>query len=258
MQDKTPEIPAEARAVAELATDLFGSALLGLDLHGSAVSGGLRPRSDVDLLAVIDGPMTQAMRTRLLDALLRLSGRHPAAPGGPRCIEMVVVPSRLAAPFGPACCEFLYGEWLRERFEAGEPPAPLCDPEITLLLAQARQEARPLSGPPAASLLPEISTGQIRRAMSDALPALFDGLQGDEGNVLLTLARMWRTAATGDFVTKDAAADWAVPFLPDEATPALAFARDGYLGVAGDDWTGRETEARRAAEHLRQRVMALL
>ena len=34
--------------------------------------------------------------------------------------------------------------------------------------------------------------------MRDALPSLAAGLDGDPRNVLLTLARMWRTVATGD------------------------------------------------------------
>ncbi|MDM7853300.1 hypothetical protein QUF18_20350 [Pseudochrobactrum kiredjianiae] len=35
----------------------------------------------------------------------------------------------------PARAEFVYGEWLRDSFEAGEVPLPNNDPEYTLVLA---------------------------------------------------------------------------------------------------------------------------
>ena len=133
-----------------------------------------------------------------------------------------------------------------------------CDPEHTLILAQARKEAQPLVGPAPAKVLPQIPDSQVRRAMRNLLPALLGHLPGDERNVLLTLARMWRTAAAGEFVTKDAAADWAVPRLPEQVAELLIYAREAYLGRSKDQWENRQTEARQAADYLYQRVAALL
>ena len=42
----------QIQAVADLVSGVFGSDLVGAYLHGSAVLGGLRPTSDVDVLAV--------------------------------------------------------------------------------------------------------------------------------------------------------------------------------------------------------------
>jgi len=69
---------------------ILGDALLGVYLHGSAVSGGLQPQSDIDLLAVVESALTESQRKALLMDLLRLSGRHPAVPGSPRCLEVMV------------------------------------------------------------------------------------------------------------------------------------------------------------------------
>jgi len=262
------DIPAEAHAVAGLARDLFGDALVGVYLHGSAATSGLRPRSDVDLILVLDRPLDDASRRKLLAELLRLSGRYPPDPAGPRCIElMVFLASTLAAPTFPARTEFLYGEWLRDGFEAGEIPTPLADPEITLpladpeitlLLAQARKASVTLAGPPLASLLPSISAEQIRQAMRIAIPALIDNLVGDERNVLLTLARMWRTAAHGDFLSKDAAAQWVIPQVPPAIAATLTLASAAYVGAATDDWRDRQVEVAAAADYLRRQVEALL
>jgi hypothetical protein len=53
--------------------------------------------------------------------------------------------------------------------------------------------------------------------MADELPSLVADLESDTRNVLLTLARMWTTVATGRIVSKDAAAAWALERLPPSA-----------------------------------------
>jgi len=52
-----------------------------------------------------------------------------------------VCEKRIASPKFPARAEFVYGEWLRDAFEAGEIPLPVRHPEITLVLAQAKHTA---------------------------------------------------------------------------------------------------------------------
>lgn len=243
------------RAAATALREVLGDALLAVYLHGSAVSSGLRPQSDIDLLAIVDRGMSDDQRSDLLAALLPISGRHPAAPGGPRCVEVLVFrQSDLVEARFPARAEFIYGEWLRDGFEAGEIPMPASDPEYTLVLAQARRQALPLFGPDASAFLPEIPLQHIRQAMRDALPALLDGLRGDERNVLLTLARMWRTASTGEFITKDAAAAWAIPQIPYQNATTLDYARRAYLGEITDEWGNRSGDAKLLAEHLLARI----
>lgn len=234
---------------------ILGDALLGVYLHGSAVSGGLQPQSDIDLLAVVDAELTESQRNGLLTGLLRLSGRHPVVLGGPRCLEvMVFCRSDLVRGDYPARAEFVYGEWLRDAFEAGESPMPGRDPEYSLVIAQARQEAIPLLGPPRDELLTEISLEHVRQAMRDALPDLLNGLHGDERNVMLTLARMWHTASTGKFVTKDAAAKWAIQRLSGSDAMALDHARRAYLGEVTDDWSHLGDAAQKLAVNMAEYV----
>ncbi|MDF2096834.1 aminoglycoside adenylyltransferase family protein [Aquibaculum arenosum] len=248
-------MPAEARQALAQAQGAFGPALMAMYLHGSAVAGGLRPQSDVDLLAVVDQPVTQAKRESLVASLMHISGRHPAAPNGPRPLELLVFHhDTLRSEAYPPRAELVYGEWLRTAFEAGARPKAVVDPEFTLLLAQARREARALLGPDPAELLPCIPEAEIRRAIGETLPALLDALAGDERNVLLTLARMWRTVETGDFVPKDVAADWAIARLPTTAAELLVYARAGYLGERKDEWSSRQKEVQSLANHFCARI----
>jgi streptomycin 3"-adenylyltransferase len=249
----------EAEAVLAIAARIFGHELVSDYLYGSFVSGGLRPLSDIDLVVVIERPITTQERKSLTNSLMQISGRYPNPPGAPRCLELsVVLRSNLSAPSYPARCEFLYGEWLRTDLENGVLPEPFSDPGVTLMLAQARQEAVPLTGPVLSDLLPPIPPDHVRRAMREALPSLVAGLQGDERNVLLTLARMWRTAETGEFVTKDAAANWVAPLVPHQIGATVRYAGEAYLGQVADDWSDRTSEAQRASDYLQTKLMELL
>jgi streptomycin 3"-adenylyltransferase len=233
--------------------------LLAIYLHGSAVTGGLRPNSDVDLLAVIEQPISHAVRIHLVNQLMAVSGRYPAPADGPRPLELVIFQrAELARLAYPPRSEFVYGEWLRGAFEAGDVPHPVSDPQFTLLLAQARNEAKALIGPDLTALLPIIPQVEVCRAIGDAYPMLLDGLQGDERNVLLTLARMWRTLAQGDFVPKDVAAAWAIPRLPVEFALLLARAREEYLVGTHHDWQAQRQAVRQLAQELGARVAAFL
>lgn len=247
--------PVEALAASSIAEKLLGSSLLAVYLHGSAASGRLRPQSDVDLLAIVDEPLTASLREALARALMRISALHPARPGGPRCVELtILLKSGLSAH--PIRSEFVYGEWLRDAFEAGRIAGPGFDPDHTLTIARARDEAIAIMGPPAREMLPPVPREVVRRAMRETLPGLRDALAGDERNVLLTLARMWRSAAIGDFVAKDEAAEWAAALVPDGVAKPLLDARDAYRRGGGDDWRGREASL--AADHLRRAIADLL
>lgn len=258
-----PERMRQTAATVEVLREVLRGDLVAIYLHGSAVHGGPRAQSDIDLIAIVGSPLTAIQRERLLTALPELSGRHPSPPSGPHPIDVTVFARRdLGPPPVPARAEFIYGEWLREDLARAPRDSglsgPVSDPENTLILAQARRFARPLIGPPAADILPEIPPESVRRAMRDALPALFASLAGDERNVLLTLARMWRTARTGAFVPKDAAAAWAIARMQAREAETLDLARRAYLGLAEDDWSNRRAAAREAADVLRGHVGAIL
>lgn len=59
--------------------------------------------------------------------------------------------------------------------------------------------------------------------------------RGDACNVVLALARIWYSAATGRIAPKDVAAAWVLARLPDAYRPVLSAARTVYLRGEGDD-----------------------
>ncbi|MFN7089792.1 MAG: aminoglycoside adenylyltransferase family protein [Allorhizobium sp.] len=249
--DQSKQVPAALAALHNSLADC----LRAVYLHGSAVSGGLRPQSDIDLLAVVDRRMTQSERATLLSSLLKLSGRHPSTAGGLRCLEvMVFTRLDLAVGLFPARAEFIFGEWLRDAFDAGETPMPAQNVEFTLVLAQAQQEAIALFGPDRDTLLPIIPMIDVRNAMRELLPELVGGLREDTRNVLLTLARIWHTAENGTFVNKDEAASWAIAQLSDRSALTLDHARRAYIGEVGDNWNSHQDGVECLAEELTSKV----
>ena len=78
---------------------------------------------------------------------------------------------------------------------------------------------------------------------SDLFKALADTLKlwnsqpdwaGDERNVVLTLSRIWYSAATGKIAPKDVAANWVMERLPVQHQPVLLEAQQAYLGQGMD------------------------
>lgn len=248
-------VPDEAVAALEALARVLGRPPVAAILSGSAVAGGLRPLSDVDLLAVVDDAPDADARRRLAAALMAVSGRYGA--GGPsRPLDVTLVVRDAVVPWRyPPVRAFAYGEWLRAAYEAGVGPAPAPHPDLAIALAQARAIGVALLGPPPRELLDPVPEADLRRALRDALPALLADLRGDERNVLLTLARMWHTAATGGFMPKDAAAAWAAARLPAALAPWLDLAGRAYVGGIEDDWRDHRAPAAEVAERLRREVV---
>ena len=90
--------------------------------------------------------------------------------------------------------------------------------------------------------------------MLDGIPGLLGDLESDTGNVILTLARIWTTMATGEIRPKDAAAEWAMARLPAEHRAVLALARAIYLGEEPERWDDLRPLVRPHADELVQHI----
>lgn len=243
-------------ALAGVLRDVVGANLLAAYLHGSAVLGGLRPASDLDVLVVLGRSLDPAERAELFERILPLSG--PGAGG--RHLEVAAVVAGEVRPWRyPPVGDFLYGDWLIDEFHRLGPPTPGPEPDLAITLSQVLAGGRVLLGPDPATLLDPVPAGDLVRAGTDGLDGLLADLAGDTRNVLLTLARIWCTIATGRVVAKDAAAAWAGERVPDEHARVLAHARRLYLTAtyAEETWPAAvRAAAPGCAAHLTDRIRA--
>ncbi|OVZ65328.1 hypothetical protein CDO44_00105 [Pigmentiphaga sp. NML080357] len=222
-----------ARATIERHLD---TALLAIHLFGSALDGGLKPHSDIDLLVTVTGRLDEPLRRALMQDLLAVSA-PPGSAAPWRPLEVTVVVRRELVPWRyPPRRELQFGEWLRQDLAAGvfEPPGP--DHDLAILLTKARQHSLALSGPPAEALFDPVPQRDFSAALRDTVAQWNTEAdwEGDERNIILALARVWYSAATGRIAPKDVAAAWLLERLPAEHRPVLSSARAAYLGADED------------------------
>lgn len=214
--------------------------------------GGLQPDSDLDILVVSKRPTTEDQQARLVRGLLPISGQTTDK-GRWRHIELTIVVQGDVKPWRyPPSFDFLYGDWLRDEFEGGNlaPWPSRVSPDLAIVLTKVLMASRPIVGPPAAELLAPVPREDRDRAMVDSLDSLLGDLAWDTRNVILTLARIWMSLATGVVDSKTAAADWVLERLPEAHRPVLARAREIYLGEHPERWDGLEDRIGPAVNHL--------
>jgi streptomycin 3"-adenylyltransferase len=233
-----------------LMRDVLGADdLLAAYLHGSAVLGGLKPASDIDVLALSARPLEQDERRRLFEGLMQITKT-------PRNVELAVLVHGDVKPWRyPPRRDFQYGDWLRQQYEAGDATIldARVDPDLTVLLEIVLRNGRARTGPPAAERLDPIPPADLARAMTDELERLFADFDRDTRNILLTLARIWTTLATGEIRSKDEAAMWVLERAPSED---LARARELYLAGEVGDWNDLP-RARAFAERMAAEIRTL-
>ncbi|MBZ5795922.1 AadA family aminoglycoside 3''-O-nucleotidyltransferase [Burkholderia contaminans] len=234
----TEHIPDEIAAQVAAARDTIerhaGATLKAIHLFGSALDGGLKPCSDIDLLATVSARLDEPARRALMLDLLAASA-PPGRAGGMRALEVTVVAHDEIVPWRhPARRELQFGEWLRRDLEAGIVEPALVDHDLAILLTKVRQHSVVLDGAPAAALFEPVPARDFVAALL-ATVAQWNAepdWRGDACNVVLALARIWYSAATGRIAPKEVAATWVLERLPETYRPVVAAARTAYLGGA--------------------------
>ena len=115
-----------------------------------------------------------------------------------------------------------------------------------------------LKGADCKQLILPIPFREIQKAIQFSLLGLISNVKGDERNVLLTLSRMWFTLETEDVTTKDVAAEWVIPQLPETFSSLLKTAKEAYLGNLSDEWETMENETLALTGFMKGRIEELL
>lgn len=247
----------QADEVVAIVREVLGDDVLGAYLHGSAVLGGLRPTSDVDVLVVTRRSATRDERRAVVERLMAISGRR-ARLGPTRPVELTVLVASEVRPWRyPPTADLQYGEWLRDEYEQGAIPEAETSPDLALLVTMVLLGDRPLIGPAPAALLDPVPPADLRRALLAGVPGLLADLEDDTRNVVLTFARIWTTLATGEIRSKDTAADWALARLPAEHRAVLARARELYLAGEHERWEDLRGRIRPHVDHVVREIETL-
>ncbi|MDX8037909.1 nucleotidyltransferase domain-containing protein, partial [Pseudomonas aeruginosa] len=94
------------------------STLLAVHLYGSALDGGLKPYSDIDLLVTVAAQLDETVRQALVVDLWSFC--LPGQSGALRALEATIVVHGDVVPWRyPARRELQFGEWQRSDILAG-------------------------------------------------------------------------------------------------------------------------------------------
>lgn len=131
----------QVEAASACIRQIFEGNLIALHLYGSAVEGGLKPQSDIDLLVTLREPINARQRKKLMQDLLTISA-PPGTSGPYRALEVTVVLHSQIVPWRfPPAREMQFGEWLRDDIRAGVFEPAMVDADLSILLTRgpARQ-----------------------------------------------------------------------------------------------------------------------
>jgi streptomycin 3"-adenylyltransferase len=239
-----PDCPAPVRAqvtgLVEQLSDLMGSALAGVYLHGSLAYGCFNPdTSDLDLLVLAARPLLRDTKLGIAQACLRRSLK-------PAPIELsVLAPADLAPWQFSTPFQFHFSEPWRERLTADTsrtawltwPSGPQgTNPDLAAHVTLARARGIALVGPPAAEVFPEVPPADYLAAITaDSEAALTQPLTNPVATVLNLCRVAWYLRAQV-LSSKEEAGVWAQDAVraahKDLVSQALAVYRGSREPVA--------------------------
>jgi predicted nucleotidyltransferase len=238
--------------IARSVVGVAGPAVRSVILHGSLAAGGFRPgRSDIDLLVVVDGGLTD-VQAAALERVVRAADPGPAAG-----IDLHVVTAEAAGtPARELALELYVGRHGGSPLEV-ERRVP-ASPDLAAELSMARSDGRALAGAAPREVIAPVPAAWIvdrgrhwlttwRSLTDDADHAAF---------MVLTTCRIWRFALEGVHSPKPRAAAWALDRDPSltvvrqalrqyEHDPATPVDEQGIADLL--DTVLRSTEAARDA-----------
>lgn len=250
----------------ELLKNILGKDLLGVYLYGSALLGGLKKFSDIDLFVISNRETTKEEKIELESALLKISGIY-AVSKDLKPVELIIVvkssinPWRYPPQFDFPKFDFLYGDWLRKEFEAGvvEPwPNQKKMPNLALIITQLLLSHSVLFGPAPNKLLNPVPYKDFIYATKAEVNFLLKEINSDTRNILLTLARMWSTLKTDTIRSKEDAVSWTIERLPNKYKPVLERAKAILLDKEDEHWKDIKANVKPTAEFMISEIKKLL
>ena len=221
-----------------LAQQTFGSNLVGIYLHGSAAMGCYNPqKSDLDLIVVVQDPLTTGEKRAFMDGVVALHEKTPA-----KGIEMSVVTRDVCKPFlYPTPFELHFSEGHRDWYQ--------CDPEdyvakmngtdkdLAAHCTVIRARGKTLYGLPIEEMFGEVPPENY-----------FDSLWYDVGNareeildapmyLTLNLARVLAYIRERKVLSKQEGGVWALQRLPEKYHPLIKTALQEYTDGADVEYS---------------------
>ena len=203
---------AAAKRLADFLADIVDAAVRSVILHGSLAAGGFRPgRSDIDVLAVVDGGLAEA-QVEAIEGWVRR-----AEIGGAAGVDLHVVTTEAAGtPARAVPVELYLGRHDQSGIGLEAVRHVSADPDLPAELSMARADGRVLKGARPREVIAPVPVDWITDRGRYWL-ARWRSLTDDTENaafMVLTTCRIWRFAMENVHCSKAQAAEWALARNP--------------------------------------------
>ena len=203
--------------------------LVGVYLHGSLVMGCFNPqKSDIDLIIVIDKPISDSIKRAYLDTVVQFNALAPK-----KGIEMSIVLRAVCKPFvypTPFELHFSAGylEWYGEDPDDYIREMTGTDKDLAAHFTIINKRGKCLYGVPIEDVFAEVPS-------SDYMDSIWFDVEGATEEIpeypmylTLNLARVLAYKKEGLVLSKKEGGDWALEHLPAEYRPLIADALREY------------------------------
>ena len=203
--------------------------LVGVYLHGSLVMGCFNPqKSDIDLIIVIDKPISDSVKRAYLDTVVQFNALAPK-----KGIEMSIVLREVCKPFvypTPFELHFSAGylEWYGEDPDDYIREMTGTDKDLAAHFTIINKRGKCLYGVPIEDVFAEVPS-------SDYMDSIWFDVEGATEEITeypmyltLNLARVLAYKKEGLVLSKKEGGDWALEHLPAEYRPLIADAMREY------------------------------
>ncbi len=258
--------PADVRDQVERLLDAFrgllGDELVGVYLHGSLAMGCFNLlRSDIDLLAVTQGPIPAEVKAGIAGMLLEVS-RRPAAVEISFLDSIDLTPWRHPTPFAfhysedwrPAVTrELADGAWRKWGAARHE------DADLAGHITVTHHRGICLYGLPIPQAFPAVPRADfLASILADVLDQRY-GLTSALAHPVYVILNACRTLAylcAGRILSKDEGGAWASDVLPERHRPTLATLLDAYR-ARGDEGSAQVSAVAELAVYLHSEITNL-
>ena len=228
-----PEVEAYARELAARWAAVFDHGLLGVYVHGSAaMSGWTLPLSDVDVLAVLDGPATRAQKDRAAAAIADPEFRAPGAG-----LEFSIVARSGLSKLNDRPPFELHGA-TGGGLKIVDGEGHRGDPDLVLHYAVCRERGVAVAGPPPTEMFPVVPREMLLKGVADELDWAVQ--HAPPRYQVLNALRAWAYAEDGVLLSKFEAVAWA-----RERGNFASLAEAAWEAQAGGPEPGDEAAVRR-------------
>ncbi|MBR6307693.1 MAG: DUF4111 domain-containing protein [Lachnospiraceae bacterium] len=233
----------------EQSQDILGDRLVGIYLHGSAVMGCFNPdKSDIDLIAIVDSPISDDVKRKCMDMVVALNEDAPA-----KGIEMSIVTKAVCNPFVyPTPFELHFSAmhigWYRDNPEDYVKKMNGTDEDLAAHFTIIKKRGKCLCGAPIDEVFGEVPKADymdsIRNDIADAEEDIIDNPM----YIILNLTRVLAYKREGLILSKKEGGEWALKNLPEEYYALIQEAMREY--AEGTPGTYDEEKSKKYAGYM--------